>query len=44
MPVFQGQVSEEQIIQLLAYIKTLKAPPGAATSVATAPAGTPRTQ
>jgi cytochrome c oxidase subunit 2 len=26
MPVFQGQISEEQVMQLIAYIKSLKAP------------------
>jgi cytochrome c oxidase subunit 2 len=27
MPVFQGMVSEENLLQLIAYIKTLKAEP-----------------
>ena len=27
MPTFQGQVSEEQLLQLIAYIKSLKARP-----------------
>ena len=26
MPVFQGQISEEQVMELIAYIKSLKAP------------------
>jgi cytochrome c oxidase subunit 2 len=26
MPTFQGTVSEENLLQLIAYIKTLKAP------------------
>jgi len=26
MPPFQGLVSEEQLMQLIAYVKTLKAP------------------
>ena len=33
MPVFQGMVSEENILQLIAYIKTLKTEPGAAAPV-----------
>jgi hypothetical protein len=28
MPAFQGQVSEESLLQLIAYIKTLKKPEG----------------
>ena len=28
MPTFRGQVSEEQILQLIAYIKSLAAPKG----------------
>jgi cytochrome c oxidase subunit II len=24
MPIFQGQVSEEQVLQLIAYLKTLE--------------------
>ncbi len=31
MPTFQGQVTEEQILNLIAYIKSLQAPAGAAT-------------
>jgi cytochrome c oxidase subunit 2 len=42
MPTFQGLVSEEQLMQLIAYVKSLGAPPpggGAATSTsAPAPA------
>ena len=30
MPTFQGQLNEEQLMQLIAYIKTLKSPAGAA--------------
>ncbi len=30
MPTFQGQISEEAILQLMAYIKSLKAPEGGA--------------
>ncbi|MGA7380554.1 MAG: cytochrome c oxidase subunit II [Terriglobales bacterium] len=30
MPVFQGLVSEEQLTELVAYVKSLSAPPGAA--------------
>ena len=26
MPTYQGQIGEEQILQLVAYIKTLRAP------------------
>ena len=29
MPTFKGQLSEEQVIQLISYIKALGAPPGA---------------
>jgi len=28
MPPFQGQISEESLLQLIAYIKTLKKPEG----------------
>src|ERR1017187_736623 len=34
MPVFQGMVSEENLMQLIAYLKTLKAPASAATAPA----------
>ena len=34
MPTFQGLVSEENLLQLIAYVKTLSAAPSA-----TAPAG-----
>ena len=37
MPTFRGQVSEEDLMQLLAYLKTL-APAAGATSAAAAPA------
>jgi cytochrome c oxidase subunit 2 len=40
MPTFQGQIGEEDLIQLIAYIKTLKAAGGAAP--APAPAAAPR--
>jgi cytochrome c oxidase subunit 2 len=30
MPVFQGQISEERVMQIIAYIKTLKASPATA--------------
>ena len=29
MPTFKGQISEEELIQLVNYIKSLKAAPGA---------------
>ena len=32
MPPFQGMLSEEQVMQLIAYIKTLKAADGAGRS------------
>jgi len=32
MPAFQGMVSEENLMQLIAYIKTLKPAPGADTA------------
>jgi len=42
MPTFQGQVSEEQILQLIAYIKSIGSKQdGAANSGAAAPAPTP---
>lgn len=46
MPTFQGQVSEDQLVQLLAFIKSLQAPAGAAPpaarpSPATRPATSP---
>src|SRR6266571_1634045 len=41
MPVFQGQVSEEQLTALVAYVKSLsQAPAGMAGTPALAPAGT----
>jgi len=40
MPTFQGLVSEEQLMQLIAYVKSLGAPPAGGTSTQTAtPAG-----
>ncbi len=30
MPTFKGQVTEEELIQLVNYVKTLKAPDGGA--------------
>jgi cytochrome c oxidase subunit 2 len=38
MPTFQGLVSEEGILQLLEYIKSLKATPSNATGAPVAPA------
>jgi len=39
MPIFQGQMSEEQLNALVAYVKSLsQAPAGAASAQATAPA------
>jgi cytochrome c oxidase subunit 2 len=43
MPTFQGQVSEEQLLQLVAYIKSIGPKPGGETGAAkpsTTPAGT----
>src|SRR6185503_13707108 len=37
MPTFQGQISEDQLVQLLAYIKSLQAP-GAQPAAAASPA------
>jgi cytochrome c oxidase subunit II len=41
MPTFQGQVSEEQVLQLIAYIKSIGAKPGGAAGTAqpSGPAG-----
>ena len=36
MPTFQGQVSEEQLIALIAYIRSLQVPPAAGTAPAAA--------
>ncbi len=41
MPTFQGQVSEEQILQLIAYIKSIGS--GQDSGAAAAPSGTPKT-
>jgi cytochrome c oxidase subunit 2 len=44
MPTFQGQVSEDQIIQLIAFIKSLPggtASPGASPAATSAPAASP---
>jgi len=38
MPTFQGQVSEEQLIALIAYIQSLQVPSGGAPQAAPAPA------
>jgi hypothetical protein len=38
MPTFQGLVTEEQVLNLIAYIKSLQAPSSAATPAAAAPA------
>jgi len=37
MPTFQGQVSEEQVIALIAYVRSLQLPPAAGTAPAAAP-------
>ena len=37
MPTFQGQVSEEQVLQLIAYIKSLKPAGGRRRAAPTAP-------
>jgi cytochrome c oxidase subunit 2 len=41
MPTFQGLVSEEQLLQLIEYVKSLKAPGQSAAASETAPAHTP---
>ena len=38
MPTFQGQLSEEQILSLIAYIKSLQSQPVPATGAGIAPA------
>jgi cytochrome c oxidase subunit 2 len=38
MPTFQGQISEEQLLQLLAYIKSLSPADGAAANTNRRPA------
>jgi cytochrome c oxidase subunit 2 len=40
MPTFQGQVSEEQLVQLIAYIKSLQSNTGQAATPAASPAAT----
>ena len=40
MPTFQGQVSEEQLVQLIAYIKSLQAPNAQPATPAASPAAT----
>ncbi len=39
MPAFQGLVNEQQLLQLIAYIKSLAAPPGAPGQPGAAPSG-----
>jgi len=39
MPTFQGQLTEEQILALNAYIKSLQSQPVPATGAGVAPAG-----
>jgi cytochrome c oxidase subunit 2 len=41
MPTFQGQISEEQLVQILAYIKSLPAAGGQATAPSAVPASAP---
>jgi cytochrome c oxidase subunit II len=40
MPTFQGQISEDQLLQLLAYIKSLQVPSPQTTTPAASPAAT----
>ncbi len=42
MPIFKGQVSEENVIQLIAYIKSLSPPAGAAAPAGSAPTSAPK--
>jgi cytochrome c oxidase subunit 2 len=39
MPTFQGLVSEEQLLQLIEYVKSLSAQPGASSAQPNPPAG-----
>ena len=41
MPTFQGQVSEDQLVQLLAFIKSLQVSSGSGTLPATAASPSP---
>ncbi len=41
MPVFEGQINEEGLIQLIAYIKSLAAPPASAATQAGTPSPSP---
>ena len=41
MPTFQGQITEDQLVQLLAYIKSLQVSSGAGTTPATAASPSP---
>ena len=43
MPAYQGQISEEQLLQLIVYIKSL-ATPGVPSATAQAPGAAPQTQ
>ncbi len=40
MPTFQGQVTEEQLVQLIAYVKSLSGTPGEGTAASAEGAGT----
>jgi cytochrome c oxidase subunit II len=40
MPTFQGQVTEEQLVQLIAYVKSLSGTPGEGTTAQSESAGT----
>jgi cytochrome c oxidase subunit 2 len=44
MPAYQGQVSEEQLLQLIAYIRSLGAPAAAGTGTTMTNAGTGQTE
>ncbi|HEX6046241.1 MAG TPA: cytochrome c oxidase subunit II [Pyrinomonadaceae bacterium] len=44
MPTFQGQITEDQLVQLLAYIKSLQVSSGAGTTPATAASPSPAAQ
>jgi cytochrome c oxidase subunit 2 len=43
MPTFQGQISEDQLVQLLAFVKSLQAPGAQPATPAASPATTSRT-